>query len=679
MQTQIYFTKRVFRQIIFGFRGNFVAETVGYCAVSVLVLFGQQAWAQDTVYGLRQVEIVARHAGSGREYRPGKLTLRADSLGRFLGGALRPEELLNQVEGLQVRNYGGHGGVKTVAFRGFGSNQTQVSIEQIPYESPGLGVVNLGSFYLQGLGAVTITPQAIPLWQNPGGGVLDLELAPQRTRGSYRGGWGSWGEHYQSAQGGYRGKRLSMQGGLQYLSAEDHYPYDWNGERGRRFNADFRHVQGQLALDLTLDKLRKHQLSYRMMGWGAHSRIPSPVVAGNANNATNERTDQQALFHFLRYKGRMNPYWTFGAFLRHQYDQTIYRSQRAYNPYIYHSALAGIDAQYLKRWQGGRLQLTVDNALQGQFSQMQGNNLLDRTDTLPRVQRQEAHLTTRVEFTYLAQPEHSSLPENRKNRQRVQLGVYHRLNAVSSFPVQSNAALHLTGVPVGGGWLELGLRGTRSLRFPAFNELFFGGFGNSSLRPEQTWAVEGSVTVGPWQPGRYQQFFVRGRLSGFANWTTQKIITIPQNPVRWSTFQLGRTEARGVEAYGEAGYGSYVTLWGSYTWLQAFDRGVTGGSTLPYTPPEVVNLGVRGNWRGLHASLTMQYVSYRYSNLQNDQLGYLRPYWLLDLNLNYTLRLRKVALEWGLTLQNLTDTRYALIQSFPMPGRSFRVEWGAHF
>ena len=64
-----------------------------------------------------------------------------DSLGSFSVSSISVDAVLRQAEGLYIRNYGGHGGVKTLSVRGFATQQTTVSINDVPYQNAQTGMV----------------------------------------------------------------------------------------------------------------------------------------------------------------------------------------------------------------------------------------------------------------------------------------------------------------------------------------------------------------------------------------------------------------------------------------------------------------------------------------------------------------------------------------------------------
>ena len=140
-------------------------------------IFAQEKNARDTLSTI----VVKDSILSLVSRSPGKIIFQADSLGFFTASAKTADEVLQNAEGVYIRNYGGHGGVKTVSLRGFGSNQTSVSINNIPYENTLIGSVNFGNFQTDGSSAVTVSSGSPSAATNSLGGNINLQFDPGRT------------------------------------------------------------------------------------------------------------------------------------------------------------------------------------------------------------------------------------------------------------------------------------------------------------------------------------------------------------------------------------------------------------------------------------------------------------------------------------------------------------------
>jgi outer membrane receptor protein involved in Fe transport len=125
-----------------------------------------------------------------------------------------------------------------------------------------------------------------------------------------------------------------------------------------------------------------------------------------------------------------------------------------------------------------------------------------------------------------------------------------------------------------------------------------------------------------------------------------------------------------------------LSLQAAYTWQKTEDRlpnSPSYGRQLPYTPKHSGNASALLclPWFNLGYTVLMQ--GERWSMPQTTPLYRLKPYWEQTLTLTRDFPLRSLplggvgggSLRLQLSLQNLTDEQYEIIQYYPMPGRQF--------
>jgi hypothetical protein len=524
------------------------------------------------------------------------------------------------------------------------------------------------------------------------------------------GSWGQWGLSGSAAQ---PIGPITAQGTFQYLSAQDDYPYAINDETGRRPAVDYRLWRTVAGIEWESKRKEaplpdvptevrstpstpagmypKHQLRYRALGFGTQSLIPAPILTGSPADGLAEAIAQQNWMHYLRHqlllpsRSSRDVNWLTHDVL-YQYDHLAYDSPTLGRQiYTLHESLAQGEAQI------NRNRLLVSGQWQGMLNRLAGNNLARQVgpttqESLQQVQRPEFHLGGSLRYQ-LRDPGPSDV-----SRVPLLLAGF-RVNWVTGFVPQPNAFLRAEmplGRRTGLHWLGYG---NLSTRLPSFNELYFAGFGRSDLRPERTRQLSTGLAWG-YKQGR-SRWLLRG--TGYVQSTENKLVSVPLSPVRWSTLQLGRTEGQGFDMAGEWVWADWLRASLAYTRLWARDRSLTDGAWLPYTPPELAQASLwlgRARWGGF---LSWQYVGWRYTGLQNDPATVLPAYQLLDISLSWnrpfahkhtrqTVEMGEpltpsapplrapMLLELRLACQNALDTRYAIIASYPMPPRRFRLE-----
>ncbi len=220
--------------------------------------------------------------------------------------------------------------------------------------------------------------------------------------------------------------------------------------------------------------------------------------------------------------------------------------------------------------------------------------------------------------------------------------------------------------------LVISALGRRMYRIPTFNELYYPGYGNPELKPEDAWTTNLSAD--------YNKAFGQGwkiiaGISGFHIALTDKIISAPTDtdPNVWLPYNIGKVRSLGMDlkagishSCGDLAYG----LHSSYTLLSSTDR--TSGS---------YSYGTQVAYTAKHSMITTGEMSWK---------GWkLNPAWILkrgycgsdgkvydwntvDLTLSKSINIRNICtFTLSLSSRNIADTRYEILSGYPMPGRSF--------
>lgn len=186
---------------------------------------------------------------------------------------------------------------------------------------------------------------------------------------------------------------------------------------------------------------------------------------------------------------------------------------------------------------------------------------------------------------------------------------------------------------------------------PSFNQLYFPGFGNPALQPEEGKNYDLALT---WAQDGHEVKLVRfdNRIRGFMTNTT-----LPQNIPR----------AR-IDGWTLA-YGGALGQWSLRASLDLLDpRNVTTGRQLPRRAEEQATLGAdwsQGAWRFGGSLLS---VGQRFDDAAN--LNRLGGYTTVDLYADW-----QFASDWSLQgkVNNLTDRVYETAMGYNQPGRAFYV------
>ena len=219
--------------------------------------------------------------------------------------------------------------------------------------------------------------------------------------------------------------------------------------------------------------------------------------------------------------------------------------------------------------------------------------------------------------------------------------------------------------------LDLVAFGRRAYRTPTFNELYYPGYGNPDLKPEDAWLTDVGVDfarpVGIWT--------LKARLDGYYNILSNKIISAPSpaDPWVWLPYNVGKVNAWGADLLADAHFASGNWKGGisaRYGWQKALDKtpdSATLNEQIPYVARHTVVLGGDVDWKGLSLNAVFNLRAGR-----RDGTGEMPNWNTLDLTLGKSFCLGKAG-EIGIkaSAYNLFNNRYEVIRDYPMPGRSF--------
>lgn len=214
--------------------------------------------------------------------------------------------------------------------------------------------------------------------------------------------------------------------------------------------------------------------------------------------------------------------------------------------------------------------------------------------------------------------------------------------------------------------------GRRAYRIPTFNELYYAGYGNPELRPEDAWMTDIGLDFHRTLSSKWS---LSAKLDGFCNLLKDKIISAPTeaDPNIWLPYNIGRVRSAGVDAVVGTDYHSDGWLFSfdaKYTWQSAVDitqDSYSYGSAVPYIAKHTVVLSGLLSWKGWSLSPLWQLRAGR-----SDGYGEMPDWNTLDLSLGKSFSLGKGGmLALKVTARNLFDDRYEVVSGYPMPGRSF--------
>ena len=225
----------------------------------------------------------------------------------------------------------------------------------------------------------------------------------------------------------------------------------------------------------------------------------------------------------------------------------------------------------------------------------------------------------------------------------------------------------------------------RIFRMPTFNDLYYAQIGYSQLKPEYT----NQLNLGFSYNKKYKnKLFTEVSLQADAYYAsiTDKIIATPTgSSFRWMMTNMGKVETKGVDVAASANIRlNKVELHSNltYSYSQAQDltkiNGVpmsSYGDQIPYTPwhsgSAVASL-LYDTWAMNYSFI---YVGERYDGAVNNiARNYVQPWYTHDVSLQKDFAIgSRYHLKASLEVNNLLNQYYDVVLNYPMPGRNFKL------
>ena len=242
-------------------------------------------------------------------------------------------------------------------------------------------------------------------------------------------------------------------------------------------------------------------------------------------------------------------------------------------------------------------------------------------------------------------------------------------------------ALFFNIFPFQNRFFSVRLYAKRSFRMPTFNDLYYTDMGNAQLQPETALQYNaGFVFEKDWRQGVIRHF--RWQTDAYYNSIHDKIVAYPKGQqFRWTMLNLGRVHIKGIDVETELAVAPLPDLVLStrlqYTYQDA--RDVTNATDtyyrhqIPYIPWHSGSAIVGLTYRQWDFNYSFIYAGERYNQQENIAYNYMPSWYTSDLSASYRFLMGKKVLRVTAEINNLLDQQYDVILNYPMPGRNFAL------
>jgi vitamin B12 transporter len=663
---------------------------LGGLLLSCLIVSAQNAdsLSKDSLeiaHRLKQVSIFGKESNDRNKSATPLQIIKGEALQRL--NSFSVADALRYFSGVQLKDYGGIGGLKTVNVRSMGSNHTTVFYDGVQVGNAQNGQIDLGRFSLDNIEEVALySGQKSDIFQpaksfSSASTIYIQSRRPQfeenknfNLRANIK--TGSFGLINPSLLWEQKlNEKLTASVSGEWVNANGAYKYNYsNGvydTTAVRNNTDLDAYRLEAGLYGSLAD--SSRWSVKAYGYTSERGLPGAIVS-NKFDYSQRQWDRNAFLqaHFQtneirRYSMMLNAKYA-NDYLRYFDPElpitAVFRDNRFRQQEIYLST-----ANRYKLFPILDLSLSVD---------YQRNTLDANLYRFPYPTRQTV-------LAVIA----SELKLKRFSFQASLLGTF-VFDSVKEYASAGNKKEYTptfmaTFQPFNNPEILFRAFYKNIFRLPTFNDLYYTFSGNAQLRPEFTDQYNLGFT--------YAHAFKSTVLESISIQTDayyievrDKIVAVPSlNLYRWTMYNIGKVGIKGVEV-------NMQSVWRlaqdvkfnavvNYTFQQA--RDITSETVykynIPYIPLHSGSLSAGADWRKFEFNYSFIYTGERYNQLSTDQnevYNYMEPWYTHDVSFGYLTNLFQRKLKVNLEVNNLLNQDREIIVNFPMPRRFYRLKIG---
>ena len=600
---------------------------------------------------LAQTDTLAAAAITGNGLR-GVITPGQEAPAALLKGAADLGEVVRMFSGLQLKDYGGIGGMKTVNIRSLGSEYTGVFIDGIAVENAQNRQVDLGRFAPESFSGAEyyVGEQAgilLAAKEFCTAGSLyfySMPIREDRIELRLRGGAFGMVSPSLAFQKCFR-KGWCHRSEVQTTFAHGRYPFYWKqyDTTMTRENADIQALRLQ-------SRLEKGKWKSTLYFYDSERGLPGAVIRRPKGQLLS--ADRQTDRDFFLQSIWKDENWCIRG--KYSWRYTRYRT----DPYRDPSAMP-IDNRYLQHnaylsaaWHHPvTRQWALETAADLEYDYLDAN-----LPDFAYPHRLGSWIAVGNLFTFKHLRFSANLAwQGAADRVTTRTSGFSRQNDFRHFFSPSLVA----NTNIGPFTIDAFVR--RVCRMPSFNDLYYTLVGNAALEPER--ALLSNLGI-KWNSFPIRNLWVETSVRIFHNSVRDKIVAVPTtSSFRWSMYNIGRVEMTGADALAHLRYSwshkrNYLDLRFTYTWQHPDE-------IVPYIPEHSISFAGDCRLGPWQFGFSLLSNAERYTTQAAFPEYRLSPFLTADARVGYTWR----QLTAGINLNNLTDSDYEYVKGYPMPGR----------
>lgn len=657
--------------------------TVTFALLLCQPLFSQQRLDTTKVFEIDEVTVIGNRVQ--KEVIPVQV-LSGEQLRKL--SVYSVADAVRYFSGVQIKDYGGIGGLKTVNIRSMGSHHVGVFYDGIELGNAQNGVVDLGRFSLDNMEAVSMyNGQKSAIFQPAkdfasASSIYMVTRTPsfknsKRNNLSVGIKGGSFATINPSVLWEHRfSDKLRSSISAEYMSTSGEYKFRYAKKNGYdttevRKNGDVSSLRVEGAL---FGKITDGEWKAKLYYYNSERGYPGASVREEPGKFKNQdRQWDDNLFVQGSFRKRFGSVYSLLVNGKYAYDHLHYLS----DPNL------DVSTMY------------VDNRYKQQEGYLSAANLFTIYDWW------SASLSTDLQFNTLdadlvdfVYPERYTLLTSAATsinfeRFKFQASLLHTYVKDVTHKIGGQAGEKSVFTPTAVvsyrpfRYTDLNIRAfyKRVFRMPTLNDLYYTFIGNKDLKPEYTNQYNLGVTYAINIP-KYWLRRLEFQVDGYYNQVEDKIIAMPtSNQFRWTMLNLGYVEIRGVDVavqgFWKIGKVDVSTRL-NYTYQKAQDFTDRDsryyGGQIPYVPWHSATAILGASYRGWDLNYSFIYTGERYEAVANIAENYAQPWYTHDLALSKTVNFNKTSLRVTAEVNNIFNQPYEVVQCYPMPGTNFKIK-----
>jgi vitamin B12 transporter len=596
-------------------------------------------------------------------------------------------DAVKQFAGVQVKDYGGIGGLKTVSVRSLGANHTAVLYDGIAIADAQGGQIDLGKFSLDNIDNIQLynsnsTEILLPARAFASASLFTLKSSSsilnraEKQNLKIKLQQGSFGYFSPSLLFTTRiGQSFQTSVSAMYQTATSDYPfisYENRALTEKRKNSDINAYR--IEYDAAYFKNDSNKIKFKTYYYNSKRGLPGSIIL--YNNSSSQRLNDENFFVQATWQNKFNSKNEFLLSTKFFADKNYYLDPS------YPNSFGKLENEFRQKeiYVSGAYKYAIAKFVEFSYATDFFNSALKRTDIFADSFANPNRITFLNNVAIQIKKDAFEINGNLLHTnisEKVQNGKTGK--ELKAF----TPSISTTIKPFNNKTIYLRAFYKHIFRAPTFNDLYFTNIGNVNLKPE----VADQYNIGITFSTNNISFLDKITITtdAYINNVSDKILAVPrQNLFQWSMQNIGSVKIKGLDATLHLLFNDWrgIKLSSniSYTFQQALDISDATSSLyktqLPYTPMHTGSVSMSAQYKKAVLSYNLLASSYRYRQGDAIAENILQGWSSHDISLAYTLKENyKIIAE----ANNIFNNQYEIIRYYPMPRFNYRISFIVHF